>query len=94
MVVIKWSDAIKWPRVKVYVPQCRGLYKEDHGSIIPWSGTDPDAKMNSFTWSTEENAWIFLGNQYNKDFNNWKGPINNGQFRQKNIKETRNTEEA
>ena len=43
MVVIKWSDAIKGPRVKVDGPQCGGLYKEDNGTIIPWSGTDPDA---------------------------------------------------
>ena len=50
--------------------------------------------MNSFTWSTEENDWIFLGGQYNEDFNNWRGPINNGQFRQQNIKEMRKTEET
>ena len=81
MVVIKWLDTIKGQRVKVDGPQCGGLYKEDNESIIPWAGTDPDAKMNSFTWSTEENDWIFLGGQYNEDFNNWKGPINNGQFR-------------
>ena len=94
MVVIKLSDAIKRPRVKVDGPQCGGLYKEDHGSIIPWSGTYPDAKMNSFTWSTEDNDWIFLGGQYNEDFNNWKGYINNGQFLQQNIKEMRNIEET
>ena len=63
MVVVKWSDAIKGQRVKVDGPQCGGLYKEDNGYIIPWSGTDPDAKMNSFTWSTEENDWIFLRGQ-------------------------------
>ena len=56
-----WADAIKRQRVKVDGPQCGGLYKEDNESIIPWSGTDPDAKMNSFTWLTEENDWIFLG---------------------------------
>ena len=61
---------------------------------MPWSGIDPDAKMNCFTWSIEDNDWIFLGNQYNENFNNWKGPINNGQFRQQNIKEMRNTEET
>ena len=49
MVVIKCSDEIKWPIVKVDGPLCGGLYKEDHGSIITWSGTDPDARMNSFT---------------------------------------------
>ena len=51
-VVIKFSDTIKRSIVKVDVPQCGGLYKEDHGYIITRSGTDPDAKMNSFTWST------------------------------------------
>ena len=51
MVVIKWSDAIKEPRVKVDGQLCGGLYKEDNESITNWSGTDPDAKMNSFTWS-------------------------------------------
>ena len=53
MVVMKWSDEIKGPRVKVDVPLCGGLYKEYHGSIVPWSGTYPDAKMNSFTWYKE-----------------------------------------
>ena len=50
--------------------------------------------MNSFTWSTEENDWIFLGNQYNENFNNWKVPINNGQFHQQNIKEMIKTEDT
>ena len=54
MIVIKWSYAIKWPRVKVDGPICVGSYKEYHGSIVPWSRIDPDAKMNSFTWSKEE----------------------------------------
>ena len=75
-------------------PQCGGLYKEDNGYIVPWSGIDPDAKMNSFTWYTEENDWIFLGGQYNKYSNNRKGPINNGRFRQQNLKETRKTEDT
>ena len=94
MVVIKWSDAIKGPRDKVDGPQCSGLYKEDNGSIIPWSGTNPDAKMNYFTCSTKDNDWILLGDQCNVDLNKWKGPINNGQFRQQNLKEMRTTEET
>ena len=92
MVVIKRLDAIKGPRVKVDGPLCGGLYKEDHGSIIPWSGTDPDAKMNSFTSSTNVNDWIILGDQYNEEFNNWRGNINNGQFHDNNLKEMRKTE--
>ena len=94
MVVIKGSDAIKGPRVKVDGPLCGGLYKEDHGSIFNQSGTEPYSKVNSFTWSTDENYWIVLGYMYNEGFNNWKGPINNGQFCQQNIKEMRKTEET
>ena len=63
MVFIKWSDAIKGPIAKVDGPLCGGLYKEDHGSIIPWSGTDPYAKMNSFTWSKNDNDWIVIRDQ-------------------------------
>ena len=70
MVVIKWSDAIKGPRVKLYGPLCGGLYKEDHGSIIPWSVTDPDAKMNYFSCYIDDNDWIVLGDKYYEDFNN------------------------
>ena len=66
MVVIKWSNAIKGPRDKVDGPLCDGLYKEDHLSIINWPGTDPDSKINSFTWSTDENCWILIGDQYNE----------------------------
>ena len=94
MVVIKWLDAINGPRVKVDGPLCGGLYKEDHGSIITWSVTDAYVKMNFLTLSTEENDWIVLGDQYNGDFNNWKGPINNGQFRQHNLKKMKKTEET
>ena len=46
MAVIKWSDEIKGPRVKVDDPLCGGLYKEDHGSTVPWSVTYPYAKLN------------------------------------------------
>ena len=46
MVIIKLSYAIKGPKVKLYGPLCGGLYKEDHGYIVPWSGTDPYTKLN------------------------------------------------
>ena len=50
--------------------------------------------MNSFTWSTDNNDWIVLWDQYNEDFNNRRGPIKNGQFRQQNIKGMKKTEET
>ena len=46
MVVIKWSDARKGPRVKVDGPQCGGLYKEEDDSLVTWSETDTYSNMN------------------------------------------------
>ena len=49
MVVVKWSDKLRGPIVKVDGPLCGGIYKKDHGSIVTWSVTVPDSKLNCFT---------------------------------------------
>ena len=47
---------------------CGGLYKEYYGSIVTWSGMDPDTKMNYFTWYRKDNEWVVTGEQYNKKY--------------------------
>ena len=47
----------------IYSPLYGGLYKEEDDSLVPWSGTEPDAKMNCFTWFKEKNDWGFPGDQ-------------------------------
>ena len=46
MVVTKWADVIKGPRVKLDGPLCGGLQKEDHVSIFPCSETDSKENLN------------------------------------------------
>ena len=46
MVVGKWSDKVEGSGYDIYSPLCGGLYKEEEDSLVPWSGTDPDAKIN------------------------------------------------
>ena len=75
-------------------PLCGGLYKEEEDSLVPWSGTDPDAKMNCFTWSKVNNDWIVPEGQYDDEFKNWRVPIHNGQFQSQTLKEKRKTEET
>ena len=91
MVVVKWSDKVEGSGDDIDLPLYGGLYKEDK-DIVPWSGTDPDAKMNCFTWSKEDNDWIVPGDQYNEEFKNWRGPINNGQSRSQTLKEKQKKE--
>ena len=66
MLVVKWSDKVEGSGDDIESPLCGGLYKEEK-DIVPWSGTDPDTKMNSFTWSKEDNDWIVSGDQYNRE---------------------------
>ena len=94
MVVVKWSDKVEGNGDNIDSPLCTGLYKEEDDHLVPWPGTDPDAKMNGFTSSKEDNDWIVSEYQYNEEFNNWVGPKNNGQFRSNTLKDKRNTEET
>ena len=80
MVVVKWSDKVEGSGDNIDAPLCGGLYKEEVDSLAPWSGTDPDSKMNCFTWYKEGNYCIVSEDQYNEEFNNWRGPINIGKF--------------
>ena len=60
MVVVKRSDKVEGSGDDIDLPLCGGLYKEEK-NIVPWSGKYPDAKMNCFTWSKEDNDWIVSG---------------------------------
>ena len=37
---------------------------EEEDSLVTLKGTDPNAKMNCFTWSKENNDWIVSEDQY------------------------------
>ena len=58
MVVFKWSDKVEGSGDDIDLPLCDELYKEEEDSLVPWTGTDIDAKMNCLTWSKENNDWI------------------------------------
>ena len=94
MVVVKWSDNVEGSVYNIYSPLCGRLYKEEDNSLVPWSGTYPDSKMSCFTWSKEDNDWIVPEDQYNEEFNNWRGPIHHFQLGSHTLKEKRNTEKT
>ena len=49
MVVIKWSENVEGYGENIDSPLCCGLYKDENDSLVPWSGTYLDAKINCFT---------------------------------------------
>ena len=46
IVDVKWSEKVEGSGYSIYSRMCGGLYKEEEDSLVPWSGTDPDAKVN------------------------------------------------
>ena len=54
MAVIKWSEKVEGSGDNINSPLCVGLYEEEDDYLVPWSRTNPDAKMNLFTWSKEK----------------------------------------
>ena len=91
--VVKLSDKVEGSGENIDAPLCGELYKEEDNYLVHWSGTDPYANINCFTWHEEENNLIVTYDQYNEEFKNWQGNIHNGQFRLQTLKEKRNTEE-
>ena len=65
MVLVKQSDNVEGLVYNIDNPLCGGLYKEEEESLVPWSGIDPDAKMNGFTWYKQDNDWILPEDHYN-----------------------------
>ena len=78
----------------IYSSLCGVLCKEGENSLVPWSVTDPDAKINCFTWYKDNNDWIVPEDQYDEVFKNWRGPIHNCQFCSQTLKDKRKTEDV
>ena len=70
MAVIKWSDKVEGSGDNIDSPLCGVLYKEEGGSLVPWSVIYPDAKMIFFTGLKDNDDWIVPEDQYNEEFNN------------------------
>ena len=80
MAVVKWSEAVEGLGDKIDDNLCGVLYNEEDESIFTGVVTDPYANINCFTLSKEDNYWILPKDHYNKDFKNWKVPINHCQL--------------
>ena len=94
MVVIKLSEKVERSGGNKDSPLYGGLYKEEDNYLVNWSGADPYANINCFTWSQKNNDWIVSEDKYNEELKNWRGPIHNGRLRSQTLKEKINIEET
>ena len=91
---------IKWKRstaANVLVPSCGGISrmisKDGKEDLVPWVGTDPDEKVNCFSWDIDAQEWSIDSNLYNKNWRDMQGPVHVGQYRPPGVKPEQATEE-
>ena len=70
------------------------IYREEYGSIFPWSIIYTGTEMNLFSLYKKDTDWIVSGDLYNKYPKNWQRYIHNGQFRLQNLKWKSDIEET
>ena len=61
MVVVKWPEKVEELGESINDTLYGIFYNEEYGSLVPWSGIDPDAKIIFFAFSKEVNYWIVSG---------------------------------
>ena len=66
MMLVKCSYKVEGLVDNIDNPLCVVLYRVKEDYLVPWSGTDLDAKMNCFTWSKDNNDWIVPKDQYDE----------------------------
>ena len=66
IVVLKWSDKVEGLVHNIENILYGGLHKEEDNYLVLWLVTDPDAKMNCFIWSKEENDQSVPQDSYNE----------------------------
>ena len=94
MVVVKLSDKVEGSGDNIYAPLYSGLYKEEDDYLVLWSGKYPDENMDCFTWYKEDTDWIVPEDQYNEEFNKWRGPIHNVKLLSQTFNDKRKTEDT
>ena len=88
-----WVDAPE--NDAVLRPACGGLFADEAGKVIAWSGFDPDQQVLCYSWKEDDKTWL-VNQAFFDEHRLWtkkKGPVHVGQFREQGVKEQAKTKE-
>ena len=79
----------------VLQPNCRGLFADEAGKIIAWSGFDPDQQVLNYSWVDADKEWRVKKTFFDEHilWTKKKGPVHVGQFREQGVKEQAKTKD-
>jgi len=91
--LLEWDDFNK-NVPSLTAPKCGGLFLSEDKKVIAFVGTDPDAKVNVWTYDPEKDKYVINKKTVIKHFTHQKGPVWNGQFRPSSLKDIKKVEET
>ena len=92
--LVSWDDFDKTDESFIPVPVCGGIHKLPDGTLTAFVGTDPDSKVNVWSYDQDQKKYIGDRNKLVPSYKNKKGPIWNGQYRPSSLKEITKVEES
>lgn len=85
--LLTWEESTKLPTSEVACPQVGGLMKQNDGTIIAFSGTDPDKKVNVWSYNVSKKTYVIEQDDRNPLWSDQQGPSHVGQYRPRDIKQ-------
>jgi hypothetical protein len=90
-----WVDDVGIDATKIMVPTFGGIMKASYGDknhIFAWTGTDPDLRVNCYSWNQESHgAWIIPSAIIIAGAARMKGPPHDGMYLPTGVKYKRAT---
>ena len=90
---LQWDDLNK-DQPSITTPICGGLFMAEDNKIIAFVGTDPDAKVNVWSYDLQKGTYLINKRNMVAGFTHQKGPVWNRQFRPTTFKDIKKVEDA
>ena len=85
--LLTWEESTKLSTSSVVSPKVGGLVKQDDGTLLAFSGTDPDKKVNVWSYNADKDTYVIEQDDRNPLWTDQQGPSHVGQYRPRDIKQ-------
>ena len=76
--IVTWDEFVRNQSEEI-TTQCGGFVLTDYDKLLAFVGTDPDARVNIFSYDPSTKKYTVERKLLNKSYQAIKGPVNNGQ---------------
>eukprot|EP00957_Ditylum_brightwellii_P115597 8816896-Ditylum_brightwellii.AAC.1 len=77
--IVIWDNFVS-NQCEEILPKCGGVILTDDNKLLPFVGTDPDAKVNVFSYNPSSKKYTVNKRILKTNLQDVKGPVNNGQY--------------